>query len=93
MPRPNGAAIKAIREAQGWKVGRLAAVAKISRPHLSNLERNEPGKTASAEALRRLADALRVPYAALITDFTVDEIAGGGDEGTDQCVCKCGAVA
>lgn len=90
MPRPNGAAIKAIREAQGWKVSRLASAAGISRPHLSNLERNEPGKTASAATLHRLAVVLGVPYAALISDYSVEEITG---KDTANQVCACERVA
>lgn len=89
MPRPNGAAIKAIREAQGWKVNRLASAAGISRPHLSNIEGGNPNRYASVEVLHRLAKVLRVPYAALISDFSVEDIAGD-DTDADQHVCSCG---
>ena len=88
MPRPNGAAIKAIREAQGWKVGRLASAAGISRPHLSNIEGGSPSRYASVEVLNRLASVLRVPYAALIGDFSPEEIAGK-DVAADRTLCTC----
>lgn len=91
MPTPNGAAIKAIREAKGWRGVRLASAVGISRFHLSNIE-NEPGKKASVEVLRKLADTLQVPLAAITSDYTVDEITGGDDE-EDEHSCVCGAVA
>jgi transcriptional regulator with XRE-family HTH domain len=91
MPLPNGPAIKAIREAKGWKGVRLASAVGISRFHLSNIE-NESGKKASVEVLRKIADTLGVPLAAITSAFSVEEIAGD-DEGDDEHVCVCGRVA
>lgn len=92
MPLPNGAAIKAIREAKGWKGVRLAAVVGISRFHLSNIE-NEAGKKASVEVLRKIADTLDVPLAAITSEFTVAEITGEGDDEDEEHTCVCGQVA
>lgn len=74
MPLPNGAAIQAIRKAQGWKAIRLASAVGISHSHLSNIEKLRKG--ASDEVLRKIADTLGVPLAAITTGFTVEQIAG-----------------
>jgi transcriptional regulator with XRE-family HTH domain len=94
MPLPNGPAIKAIREARGWKGVRLAAAVGISRFHLSNIE-NEAGKKASVAVLRRIADRLGVPLAAVTSGYTLAEIPGEGsnDEDDNSTACVCGAVA
>lgn len=76
MPIPNGAAIRAIRLAQGWKGTKLAAAVGISHSHLANIENPNRRKSASAEVLRRLADTLNVPLAAVTSDHSVAEIAG-----------------
>ncbi|GAB1642573.1 helix-turn-helix domain-containing protein [Krasilnikovia sp. MM14-A1259] len=73
MPVPNGAAIKAIRTAKGWKGITFAATVGISRSHLCNIER---GKHASDELLRRIADTLSIPLAAITSSHSVDQIAG-----------------
>lgn len=91
MPLPNGPAIKAIREAKGWKGVRLASAVGISRFHLSNIE-NKRGRYASVEVLRKIADTLGVPLAAITSDFSVEEIAGG-DADEEENVCVCGRVA
>lgn len=64
MPLPNGAAIKAIRQAKGWKGVTLASAVGISHGHLFNIESCR-GKKASDEVLRRIADTLDVPLAAI----------------------------
>lgn len=76
MPSPNGAAIKAIREAKGWKGAQLAEAAGISPGHLSGIESERIRRYASPTLLRRLADILDVPLAALTSAYTVEEIAG-----------------
>lgn len=76
MPLPNGAAIKAIRQAKGWKGVRLASAVGISRFHLSNIENPHSGKGASDEVLRKIADTLGVPLAAITSSYTVAAIAG-----------------
>lgn len=82
MPRPNGAAIKARRQTQGWKVGKLASAVGISRPHLSNIE-SRSDRYASVEVLKKLADVLGVPVDAITSD----------DTGQQQNVCTCGRAA
>lgn len=61
----NGAAIRALREATGWKLTALAAAAGVSQPYLSNIEAGR--KQATPHVLRKLADALCVPLAAITT--------------------------
>lgn len=75
MPHPNGPAIRAIREAKGWQGIKFAAACDISRFHLSKIE-NVPGRYASAALLAKMADVLGVPYAALCTAYTVEQITG-----------------
>lgn len=76
MPLPNGAAIKAIRQAKGWKGVRLAAAVGISHGHLANIESPNRRKGASDEVLRKIADTLGVPLAAITSDFTEEQITG-----------------
>lgn len=76
MPLPNGAAIKAIRQAKGWKAARLAEAAGIHPGHLSGIESGRRKRYASPALLRRLADILEVPLAALTSGYSVEEIAG-----------------
>lgn len=60
---PNGTAIKAIRVARDLSIPELAARVGRDRTYLWRVERGEAG--ASAETLRRLAEALEVPVAAI----------------------------
>jgi transcriptional regulator with XRE-family HTH domain len=92
MPLLNGPAVKAIREAKGWKAVRLATVVGISRSHLSNIE-TRPGRYVSVEVLRKIADTLQVPAAALTSDFTLEQITGDDSEDDDEHTCVCGRVA
>lgn len=74
-PRHNGAAIRAFRIKQGLKPGELAAMARLSYPHLDNIEheRRQP----SIEVLHRIAAALEVPVRALLRDSaTLTETSG-----------------
>jgi transcriptional regulator with XRE-family HTH domain len=76
MPTSNGPAIRAIREAQGWKGVTFAKAVGISHGHLFNIENPERNKHASPATLRKMADVLDVPLAALCSDYTVEQIAG-----------------
>lgn len=67
MPLPNGAAIKAIRQAKGLKGVDLAAAVGISHGHLFNIE-SARRKRASDEVLYRISVLLEVPLAAVCYD-------------------------
>jgi transcriptional regulator with XRE-family HTH domain len=70
----NGEAIKALREANGWRLSKFATAVMISHGALSNIEANR--RNASPEVLRRIADTLGVPLAAIKNNgFTVDQVA------------------
>jgi transcriptional regulator with XRE-family HTH domain len=60
----NPSGLRVIRERSGLSITALAHLARISQPHLSNIElgRRQP----SPAAARRLADALRIPLHALL---------------------------
>jgi len=70
----NGVAVRAIREAKGWPSGRFATSCQISTGYLSNIERGEKPR-ASAEVVRRIADVLGVPLAAITSSHWRDEAA------------------
>jgi transcriptional regulator with XRE-family HTH domain len=72
MPLPNGAAIREIRQAKGWKAVTLASTVGISRSHLANIESPKERKGASVEILRKIADALKVPLTAITIDAAAD---------------------
>lgn len=61
--KSNGAALKAIRVSLGWTLERLAEAAGSSKTHLSQVETGV--KNASPALLRRLAEVLDVPVAAI----------------------------
>lgn len=69
----NGAAVRALREAHGWRVSKFATAARISSSYLSNIEAGR--KQASPEVLRRIADTLGIPLAAITSQHDVDEVA------------------
>jgi len=71
----NPHALRVIRERSGLSVSELARTAGLSQPHLSNIETGK--RQASPAVLRQLADALRVPLLALITD--PDSVSGPPD--------------
>lgn len=60
----NGAALQAIREAQGWTKSRLATEARISLPYLRDLEKGRR-KGRNPGIAKSLARALNVPMAAI----------------------------
>jgi transcriptional regulator with XRE-family HTH domain len=69
----NRVAIKALREAYGWRGTKFAAACGISHSHLFNVESGH--KKASPELLRRMADTLGVPLAAITSDYAVEDVA------------------
>lgn len=70
----NGAAIKALREANGWRSGKFATAVMISTPYLSNIEAER--KNCPPDLLRRIADKLGVPLAAIKNGIaSLDEVA------------------
>lgn len=70
----NGNSLRAIRERSGWTVTGLAAAADIGRSHLSNVEAGR--RQLSPTSARRIADVLGVPLAAIISDYTPEQVAG-----------------
>jgi DNA-binding XRE family transcriptional regulator len=60
------AAIKVIRQHRGLSQQALAGAAGIAQPQLSAMESGKRGGT--VQTLKRLADALRVPMDALVSD-------------------------
>lgn len=69
----NGQAIKALREAHGWKGTKFAHAAGISHPHLFNIESGK--KKPSPDVIRRIADTLGVPLAAIVGDRNLEDVA------------------
>jgi transcriptional regulator with XRE-family HTH domain len=61
--RTNGAAVRALREAHGWKANAFAAAVGISPAYLCNVEAQR--RQVSAPVLRKMADVLGVPLAAI----------------------------
>ncbi len=59
----NGPALKAIRQAQGWSLTTLGRAVGLSRSQVCRIESQRNGT--SEERMRRIADALRVPMAAI----------------------------
>lgn len=65
-----GATIKSLREAYGWKVGELAVAIDRSSSFLSNIEAGR--KHAPRPLCRKIADAIGVPLAAIISPAYAD---------------------
>lgn len=68
-----GATVRALREAYGWQLSKFAVAIEMSHGHLANIEAGR--KIATPEKLRKIADILGVPLAALTTEFDVSEVA------------------
>jgi len=64
--RINPVALKAIRERSGFSQAALGRAANVSQGHISQLEAGE--KEPRPEMVRRLAEALGIPIAALVVD-------------------------
>jgi len=62
--RPNGAAIRSIREARGLRLRRLAHLIGIDPSFLSRIETGKRG--AEDGTLHRIADELHVPLKAIL---------------------------
>jgi transcriptional regulator with XRE-family HTH domain len=71
--RANGAAIRALRAAYGWKPSKFATAVQVSHGYLTNIEAGR--KQPSPEVLRRIADALNVPLAAITSEYSAGEVA------------------
>lgn len=64
-----GAAVKAIREAQGRKGSQVAVECLMSHAHLVNIEAGR--KQPPAETVYRIAAVLRVPVDAISYEITI----------------------
>ncbi len=65
-PRQNGAAIRSLREKDGWHQPEFARKVGMSQSALSNIEREK--RSARPATIHRIARALRVPVAAITRD-------------------------
>jgi transcriptional regulator with XRE-family HTH domain len=65
--RQNGAAIRSLREKDGWQQPDFARMAGMSQSALSNIEREK--RSARPATIHRIARVLRVPAAAITRDF------------------------
>jgi transcriptional regulator with XRE-family HTH domain len=70
--RQNGAAIRSLREKDGWHQPEFARKVGMSQAALSNIEREK--RSARPATIHRIARALRVPVAAITRDY--DEMEG-----------------
>lgn len=71
--RQNGAAIRSLREKDGWHQPEFARKVGMSQSALSNIEREK--RSARPATIHRIARALRVPVAAITREH--DDDAGG----------------
>jgi XRE family transcriptional regulator, regulator of sulfur utilization len=71
--RQNGAAIRSLREKDGWHQPEFARKVGMSQSALSNIEREKRG--ARPATIHRIARALRVPVAAITREH--DDYADG----------------
>ncbi|MEC4616193.1 helix-turn-helix transcriptional regulator [Tsukamurella tyrosinosolvens] len=69
-----GAAVRALRLAYGWQLGRFAVAVGVTHGHMANIEAGR--KNLTLPLARRMADTLGVPLAALTSNYDVEEIAG-----------------
>jgi transcriptional regulator with XRE-family HTH domain len=65
--RQNGAAIRSLREKDGWHQPDFAREVGVSQAALSNIEREKRG--ARPATIYRIARALRVPVAAITREY------------------------
>ena len=75
--RQNGAAIRSLREKDGWHQPEFARKVGMSQSALSNIEREK--RSARPATIHRIARALRVPVAAITREYIVP-----GDSGWDR---------
>lgn len=64
--KPNGVAIRALRQARGCGLRELSRRTGLTRPYLSRLERGKRGAT--PETVHLIAEALNVPPEALTSE-------------------------
>jgi len=69
--RQNGAAIRSLREKDGWHQPEFARQVGMSQAALSNIEREK--RSARPATIHRIAHALRVPVAAITRDYCETE--------------------
>jgi transcriptional regulator with XRE-family HTH domain len=60
-----GATLRALRESMGWEPDRFASACDKSRSHIANIEAGR--KQPPPSLIRRMAEVLGVPLAALIS--------------------------
>ena len=72
-PKRVGATAKALREANGWALGKFAVQIPMTHGHLANIEAGR--KKLTPEKARRIADVLGVPLAAITTGLDVEAVA------------------
>jgi transcriptional regulator with XRE-family HTH domain len=65
--RQNGAAIRSLREKDGWHQPEFARKVGMSQAALSNIEREK--RSARPATIHRIARALRVPVAAITREY------------------------
>jgi DNA-binding XRE family transcriptional regulator len=68
--RQNGAAIRSLREKDGWHQPEFARKVGMSQSALSNIEREK--RSARPATIHRIAHALRVPVAAITREHDYD---------------------
>ena len=64
--KSNGHAVRAIRQRSGLSATQLADAIGVTRPFISNIERNY--RNGSPEVIKAIADALKVPITAILLD-------------------------
>ena len=67
--RQNGAAIRSLREKDGWHQPEFARKVGMSQSALSNIEREK--RSARPATIHRIARVLRVPVAAITREYDV----------------------
>jgi transcriptional regulator with XRE-family HTH domain len=76
-PLQNGAAIRSLREKDGYSQTAFAAAVGMTQANLSRIETEE--QAARVVTLNRIARALRVPVAAIMRDGAAVEDVATGD--------------
>ena len=70
--RQNGAAIRSLREKDGWHQPAFAREVRITQAALSNIEREKRG--ARPATIHRIAHVLRVPVAAITREYDETDV-------------------
>ncbi|MBN8883343.1 MAG: helix-turn-helix transcriptional regulator [Salana multivorans] len=68
-----GATVRALREANGWRLGKFATAIGVSHAYLANIEAGR--RRLPVDLARQVATTLNVPLAAITTTYDVDEVA------------------